>query len=73
MQSVKYGTQTPRAKKMHSQKSLSCQRYQMKHCLESISYDCFIIKQSLKKIKKIKLKKIKLNHPDKVTKRYIIR
>ena len=45
----------------------------MKHCLKSISYDCFIIKQSLKKIKKIKFKKIKLNHPDKVTKRYIIR
>ena len=37
MQSVKFGTQTPRAKKMHSQKSLSCQRYQMKHCLESVS------------------------------------
>ena len=37
MQSVKFGTQTPRAKKIHSQKSLSCQRYQMKHCLETCS------------------------------------
>ena len=36
MQSVKFGTQTPRAKKMHSQKSLSCQRYQRKHCLECL-------------------------------------
>ena len=36
MQSVKFGSQTPRAKKMHSQKSLSCQRYQMKHCLECL-------------------------------------
>ena len=36
MQSVKFGTQTPRAKQMYSQKSLSCQRYQMKHCLESV-------------------------------------
>ena len=36
MQSVKFGTQTPREKKMHSQKSLSCQRYRMKHCLECL-------------------------------------
>ena len=33
MQSVKFGTQTPRAKKMHSQKSSSCQGYRMKHVL----------------------------------------
>ena len=36
MQSVKFGTQTPREKKMYSQKSLSCQRYRMKHCLECL-------------------------------------
>ena len=36
MQSVKFGTQTPREKKMHSQKSLSCWRYQMKRCLECL-------------------------------------
>ena len=35
-QSVKIGTQTPREEKIHSQKSLSCQRYQMRHCLESV-------------------------------------
>ena len=35
MQSVKFGTQTPGEKKMHSQKSLS-QRYRMKHRLECL-------------------------------------
>ena len=34
MQSVKFGTQTPREEKMHSQKSLSCRRYRTKNCLE---------------------------------------
>ena len=38
MQSVKFGTQTPGEKKMHSQKSSSCQGYQMKHCLECEIY-----------------------------------
>ena len=38
MQSVRFGTQTPREKKMHSQKSLSCQGYRMKHCLECEIY-----------------------------------
>ena len=38
MQSVKFGTQTPGEKKMHSQKSSSCQGYQMKRCLECEIY-----------------------------------
>ena len=38
MQSVKFGTQTPGEKKMHSQKSSSCQGYRMKHCLECEIY-----------------------------------
>ena len=38
MQSVKFGTQTPGEKKMHSQKSSSCQGYLMKHCLECEIY-----------------------------------
>ena len=38
MQSVKFGTQTPREKKMHSQKSPSCQGYWMKQCLECEIY-----------------------------------
>ena len=38
MQSVKFGTQTPGEKKMHSQKSSSCQGYRMKRCLECEIY-----------------------------------
>ena len=38
MQSVKFGTQTPGEKKMHSQKSSSCKGYRMKHCLECEIY-----------------------------------
>ena len=38
MQSVKFDTQTPGEKKMHSQKSSSCQGYRMKHCLECEIY-----------------------------------
>ena len=51
MQSVKFDTQTPGEKKMHSQKSSSCQGYLMKHCLE-----CEIYLQNDKKcLKKFKL------------------
>ena len=38
MQRVRFGTQTPGEKKMHSQKSSSCQGYRMKHCLECEIY-----------------------------------
>ena len=35
---VRFATQTPGEKKMHSQKSSSCQGYRMKHCLECEIY-----------------------------------
>ena len=38
MQRVRFATQTPGEKKMHSQKSSSCQGYRMKHCLECEIY-----------------------------------
>ena len=36
MQSVIFGTQTHQEKKRFPAKSLSCQRYRMKHCLECL-------------------------------------